>query len=513
MDLPRTAVVLAHGRGDHCFPYGGQGALRPKYAMEVVDVPLVRRVIDALLGCGMERVVVATGFRADAVEAVVAAAARPEVRAIRVGAWREGDAPALAEILSVTGHDGPLVIVAGDLLVEAEDIRRACATWAAAPQPSIALMVDELPPEEDAASWVGVDLDGERVAAIRGRREVTTVRLTGLAVVPAEALPHLRAIERGREERRYLHATWGALAAEGLPLVATRAAGPVVHVDRCFDYLEANAVVRDRTLRGIATARGVYAYVGGDGEPDPRFIFPGTIIAPGARLVFEEGSFIGPYDTWEANQRAIRGTIGTGVLDIRIRGNIHLGRGFRIGLNALIEGDLVTGAEGYVEDSVVEPNVVLGDRVRVRRGAVVRQGSVCGAGSRFECAADFAGVAGPGTVYMHPGQCQIVTGRNCDLGAGNWCGTWRFDSGVARFLIGGRLVRPRHAWLGNTAYLGDEVRTGIMVCFAPGTRVGADTLIGMGVAASRDLEPGTYYRLRQDVEALPVAQVRPRRVP
>jgi NDP-sugar pyrophosphorylase family protein len=72
-ELPSTAIVLAHGRGDHCFPYGGVGALRSKYAMEVANRPLVARLVDALLAAGMERIVVAAGFRAEAVESVVAA--------------------------------------------------------------------------------------------------------------------------------------------------------------------------------------------------------------------------------------------------------------------------------------------------------------------------------------------------------------------------------------------------------------------------------------------------------
>lgn len=507
--LPTAAVVLAHGRGDHCFPYGGTGAPRPKYAMEVANRPLLEHLLAALADSGIGRVTVVSGFRAEAVESVARSFGRG-VEVVRIADYDAGDAVALACALRERPYDEPLVVANGDLLVSGADVRRVLNAWSDGEPDAVALLVDQLDPEEDAASWIGVELSGDRVTSFRGHDAASRFRLTGLAVVSAQAVKRLARAERGSQERRYLDSQWESLRADGTPLVAVTPHEPVVHVDRCFDYLEAINVVRDRALRLIADARGVYGYVGGEGDPDPRFIFPGTLISPGKRVVLEEGGFIGPYDTYEAHLSAVKKGNLPGVLDIRIRGNIHLGRGFRIGLNSLLEGDLATGAEGYLEDSVIEGGVLLGDRVRVRRGAVVRNGSVCGDGSRYECAADFQGVAGPGTVYMHPGQCLIVTGRKCDLGAGNFFGTWRFDSGRARYLIGGRLVTPKSDALANASYLGDEVRTAVMVSFAPGTRVGANTLIGQGIAAARDYEPGSYYRLRQDVERLPVETVRPR---
>ncbi len=32
---PGVAAILSHGIGEHCFPFGGQKAFRPKYAHEV----------------------------------------------------------------------------------------------------------------------------------------------------------------------------------------------------------------------------------------------------------------------------------------------------------------------------------------------------------------------------------------------------------------------------------------------------------------------------------------------
>ena len=157
----------------------------------------------------------------------------------------------------------------------------------------------------------------------------------------------------------------------------------------------------------------------------------------------------------------------------------------------------MVGEGSYIEDSVVEKAVLIGDRVGVRRHSVVRGLTVCGNGSRYECAADFEGVAGNGTIYMHPGQCWIVTGEKCDLGAGNFFGTWRFDSDRSAYLIDGRPVRPWCDRVANASYIGDDVRTAVGVCLAPGTRVGADSLLGAGYQASGTLGPKKGYIPRQ----------------
>jgi NDP-sugar pyrophosphorylase family protein len=212
----------------------------------------------------------------------------------------------------------------------------------------------------------------------------------------------------------------------------------------------------------------------------------------------EEGSFIGPYDTREAHLAAVKNPPG-GIIPIRIRGHLHLGPRSRVGLNTLVEGNLAVGADSYIEDSVVEQNVLICDGVVVRRNAVIRGRSVCGNNSRFECAADFEGVAGKGTIYMHPGQCWVVTGEGCDLGAGNFFGTWRFDSGICTYRIGGRSVKPKCDEIGNASYLGDQSRTGVGVMIAPGTRVGPDCMLGIGFLPSGRIDAGYAYLPKQNV--------------
>ena len=492
---PRAAVVLAHGRGDRCFPFGGEKAFRPKYAHEVGNVPLVRRVVDAVLGAGIEHVTVVAGFRAERIRRLLETAGA-RVSVIETPAYRDGDARVLSQALQAESIAGDLLVANGDLLAEPRNFDRAVETFVRA---GTCALVDELDENEDQPSWTTVELDagGDRIQAVLGRVPDGRMRLSGLYVFAADALRSFAELPAA-ETPVYITEVVRGLVESKCSVAAVRASGTVVHVDRPFDYLDANQTAMRWAVERIANAAGAYVYVGGDGQPDPEFIFPGCLISPGARIVMHQGSFIGPYDTRQAHLAAARKG-PQGILPIRIRGNVHLGPGSRIGLNALLEGNLAVGENSYLEDCVVEPNVLVGSGVVIRRNAVIRGRTVCADNTRFECGADFEGVAGNGTIYMHPGQCWVVTGEKCDLGAGNFFGTWRFDDAICTYVIDGRKVRPRCDAIGNASCLGDGCRTGVGVMVAPGTLMGPDTMVGIGVLPSGRVEAGFGYLAKQDV--------------
>ncbi|MBN2092192.1 hypothetical protein JW964_21410, partial [candidate division KSB1 bacterium] len=97
----------------------------------------------------------------------------------------------------------------------------------------------------------------------------------------------------------------------------------------------------------------------------------------------------------------------------------------------------------------------------------------------------------------------------CDLGAGNFFGTWRFDSKRCSYLIGGRSILPKSETISNASYIGDDVRTAIGVFFLPGTRVGADALISAGYIASGNMEGGYSYYWKPENKRIRVGLVRP----
>lgn len=496
----RHAIVLAHGRGDDCFPYGGEKATRPKYAMEVNCIPLVRRVVDQVRQVGVEDVTVTVGFLADRVEAVFAdlpEADRP--RFVSVDPYDHGDAPVLAAAVNQVSPTGDLMVVNGDLSVHPCEVRAVVDAFAAGNGRTVCALIDELDDEEDELSWhtVSVSDDGT-ITAFNGPVEGGKPRISGLYVVPAGQVESLtKAPPATAEDRVYLARHLGEMLGSDSTIRAVKAAKPVVHVDRCFDYLEANVVQVRFEVDAIPEREGVYVYRAGEGEPDPRYIYPGTIIHKGSVLVFDEDAFISPYDTLEDHLDAIRDPLEQ-VTPIRIRGNVAMGARARIGLGSEIEGGLVMWPESSVDNSLIERDVILGTGTCVRRYGIVRAESVVMDNSRIECAADFEGTAGPGTIFMHPSQCWVVCGTECDCGAGNYFGTWRFDSKASKFLIRGRQVTPKEK-VGNATFMGDKVRSAVMVNFTPGTRIGSDVLIGPGIVASGRIEPGRGYLLKQDI--------------
>ncbi len=506
----KRAIILAHGRGDDCFPYGGEKTLRPKYAMEVDDVPLVRRAVDAVRQVGVDDVTVAVGFLAEAVEAVfedLPEGERP--RFIPVEPYDCGDASALAAVVRQVGAGGDLLVVNADLFAQVGEYQAVVDAFMANDRKAVCALIDELDDEEDKLSWhtVSVDGAGGKVTAFNGPVAGGRLRLSGLYAVPGSRVDVLsEAPAADPEDRCYLARHLGEMLGPDAAVVAVKASTPVVHVDRCFDYLEANMVQVHFRVDAIGEQKGVYVYRGGEGEPDPRFIFPGTMIRKGATLVFEEDAFVSPYDTLEDHLAAIKDPPRQ-VTPIRIRGDVFLGARARIGLNSEIEGGLYLWPESSVDDSVIEKGVIIGARTRIRRKGFVRSESVLMAGSRIECAADFEGTSGPGTIFMHPSQCWICNGRRCDCGAGNFFGTWRFDSKASKFLTRGRQVTPKEK-VGNATFLGDYVRSAVMVNFTPGTRVGSNTLIGPGMVASGRLEPGKAYLLKQDIVKARVSLLR-----
>ena len=509
----KQAMVLAHGVGEDCFPFGGEKSPRPKYAFEVACVPLVKRVVDQLLGLGMEKVYVVAGFQAQVIQEIVdnAYSGQP-VEVITIENFRSGDVIAALSAARKANIRGNLMIVNGDLLAFEADYRGLVNAFIEMGASHPVALYDELGDEEDKPSWHTVELsgDGTRIARVKGRVQDGKYRLTGMYAIDANALSMASELSLTSSQPMYIASALNEAIANGVPIGAVKAQDEVVHVDRCFDYLDANQTVVMRVCKAIPEQKGACRYRGGEGEPDPEFIFPGTIISPGVTVVCEEGAFIGPYETREQHLAALKRGHPQ-VIPIRIRGDLHLGKGSRVGLNAMLEGPIVVGEETYIEDATVQKGVVIGSRVGVRRNSFIRSLTVCGDRSRFECAADFDGVAGTGTIWMHPGQHWVVTGRHMDMGAGNFVGTWRFDSGRCEYLIRGRPVKPGKNRIDNASYLGDDVRTGVAVFLAPGTRVGADTLLSMGLFAHGTYEAGHFYAPKQETIRLRTGFVRPRK--
>jgi bifunctional UDP-N-acetylglucosamine pyrophosphorylase/glucosamine-1-phosphate N-acetyltransferase/UDP-N-acetylglucosamine pyrophosphorylase len=126
-----VGVVLAAGMGTR------MKSDLPKVLFPVLGRPMIEFVLDALTAAGVGRIIVVVGYRADDVQAALAD--RPNLQFVlqteRLGT---GHAVKMARE-QLVGHQGPVVVVAGDSpLVQAKSLR-TLLDWFAQHQPAALL--------------------------------------------------------------------------------------------------------------------------------------------------------------------------------------------------------------------------------------------------------------------------------------------------------------------------------------------------------------------------------------
>jgi bifunctional UDP-N-acetylglucosamine pyrophosphorylase/glucosamine-1-phosphate N-acetyltransferase/UDP-N-acetylglucosamine pyrophosphorylase len=119
-----VAVVMAAGQGTR------MKSDLPKVLFPVLGRPMIQHVLDALAAGGVSRVVAVVGYRADDVRAALAERDNVEF-ALQTERLGTGHAVKMAgEHLS--GHDGPVLVVAGDSpLLQADSVRKLLEQFAA----------------------------------------------------------------------------------------------------------------------------------------------------------------------------------------------------------------------------------------------------------------------------------------------------------------------------------------------------------------------------------------------
>lgn len=115
------AVLLAAGAGERI-------GRRPKCLLELGGVPLVRRLLIALSGAGVDEVVVVLGHHADRIAAAVEDFPVTVVRNLRP---EDGQVSSLrAGLAALTGKlDAALVALADQPLINAQDITQLIGAW------------------------------------------------------------------------------------------------------------------------------------------------------------------------------------------------------------------------------------------------------------------------------------------------------------------------------------------------------------------------------------------------
>lgn len=138
-----SALILAAGVGSRL---GERGEDRPKALLRFGGRTLLDRHLDILAACGVEDVVIAVGYRAEAIaEAVAQNSHGRAVRLLENPRYREGSILSLWTLRHALTGEGPVLLLDADVLYD----RRMIDTLLASPHRIALLMDRELEPGDE----------------------------------------------------------------------------------------------------------------------------------------------------------------------------------------------------------------------------------------------------------------------------------------------------------------------------------------------------------------------------
>jgi NDP-sugar pyrophosphorylase family protein len=445
----RTAVVLAAGKGAKFWPYN---VVRQKAAFPIANVPVVRRVVEALTHAGVCRLSVVVGEG----EASVRAALRGVGIELAYVRQAEPRGTADAALLGALGIDEDFLVVHGDVVTDPANLTALVERFEQE-RPLAAALIQPLG-DEPPQSWIVAFAEGDRLRGVEGHSRSGTHRLGGAYVFRPQALSYLqdnpgvmtRVPVGGMPPlEAEIAQSLQMMIDEGETVLAVETAGYHVDLDKPWHILEANY----HTIEAMSRELG------------------GNVIPDSARV--HEGA--------------------------EIHGRLVLGERAEIGNRAVVQGDL-----WLAEGARVENGAILQGPAVVGRGAIVRDycqvggHSSLGARGIYGHGAEFSGVALDKVHCYH--YCEIwgVVGEAVDFGAATVCGNLRFDDRDTPWRVQSRVEMPAHA--ANAAYFGDFSRTGVNTILMPGRRVGVYSCVGPGVIAYEDVPDRQLVLVKQELE-------------
>jgi bifunctional UDP-N-acetylglucosamine pyrophosphorylase/glucosamine-1-phosphate N-acetyltransferase len=432
--MQAVAIVLAAGEGTRM-----RSAL-PKVAHEVLGVPLVRWVVDAVRGSGIERIVTVVGHGGDAVAALV-----PDTEVV-VQHSRLGTGDAVrAAAAALEGFDGPVVVVAGDVpLVRAETLAALLESWRSA-NAACTVLTAKIPDptgygrivRDDAGAVTGIVEQKDLAAGQLAIAECNVGIYCFDARALFDALAHITPANAQGEY--YLTDVVALLHGQGRGVtgVALEDADESHGVNTRVQLAAVGRVLQRRVnerhmLAGVTMT-----------DPDLVWIAPGVTI--GRDTVLE------PMTT--------------------LSGDTHVGEGAHIGPSTRIS-DSTVGEGARVDQSVVR-NAHIGDRVSVGPNAFLRPGTVLEAGSRVGSFVEVKNsTIGEGSKVPHLSYMGDATiGSGVNVGAGTI--TCNYD---------GR--RKHRTVIHDGAFIGSDT-----MLVAP-VEIGEGAATGAGGAITKDVPAG-----------------------
>ena len=360
------AVILVGGEGTRLRPLTSE---LPKPAITLVDRPLMAFMLEWLAANGIVEVIMACGFKPDAMREALGDGGRFGLQISYVAESEPlgtGGALLFADQHSPSGLGERFVMCNGDVLTDLDLAAQITRHRELGAQATLALV-----PVEDPSSFglVRVDDDGEVLGFLEKpeQHEIDTDLISAGAYVLERSVLDL--IEPGRAvsiERE----VWPQLVGHGLYAVANSNAY-WLDIGTPSRYLEATADILSGAVKTEAGARL-------DGQ--------GLAVGEGCSI---EGELIGPSVLGDNCTVAAGATIGPGAA---------LGNGVEVAAGASVEAAAVLdrcqiGAGALIHNAILSPDVSVGEEARISELAVVGSGVSVAAGSTL---AEGAKVFAPG---------------------------------------------------------------------------------------------------------------------
>jgi UDP-N-acetylglucosamine diphosphorylase/glucosamine-1-phosphate N-acetyltransferase len=390
----QTAVVLAAGEGTRLRPLTRN---RPKPMLPAANRPILEHVLDALVDAGMEQIVLVVGYRRERVQEHFGPSYRDVDLTYVIQDKQLGSGHALLEAREVV--DGPLLVVNGDRVIEANSVADVASAFGEEDVPA-AMAVLERP---DTSQYGAVTLHGRDIAEIVEKPDTDEYRLINAGIYAFEPSIFRAIEETPREDGELgLTDTIGRLIDEER-VRGVRTGGLWVDATYPWDLLEvaSEVLARGRVVES-ETAEGVWVDEAASVHEDatlrpPVVVGPDSEVAPGA--VVGPNVALGYNVTVGANA-----TVERSLLDVDSRidagstlQDAVLGRDVHLGAATTIPGgpsDVRVGQQVFEDQRL---GAVVADRTRVRGHVCVEPGTLVGPNVKIGTGTHVSGTVSEGT--------------------------------------------------------------------------------------------------------------------
>ena len=453
--MVNTAIILAAGEGTKIWPYG---VVRPKSLIPIAGQSILEHQIRALKKAGIQNIKVAIHYQDQCFNSF--SEKFQDIEFLKVG-HTKGTADTLQIALSNSTNDNVLVLY-GDALISEVDLNafieahnRNISANSTKNQKTITALLN--PHNESSRNYIGCIIAEDRITEIIGHsRSSTTHHFLGF-IIPISFKKYLKNvpplfpnIEVGMmpPDELFLESAMIEWMNDDCLISSYVCRERSFDIDKPWHIVEANQWMNSKICESIK------------------------------ENVTLEGSTIDSSAT--------------------INGFVRLGRNSHIGKNVIIEGNVWIGNETNIKHgAILKGSNVIGNHCEIGYFCYIETGSTIGDHCKVLHAAELDGILFPGVYLYHYMEIAGIVGQNSDIGAGTVCGSLRFDDGLTKQKVKGRVEQIHEQKLSNACYIGDYSRTGINAILLPGVKTGARSIVGPGVILDSDLEDETIIMVDQ----------------